>query len=162
PHERSASNFEAVPPAGCRSLASGKQPRPMSIAQKIRAYHGVLVSKEHHRYRSWEHCYGFFRRAGPTGIAGLRDVAALQLGFDLASWGMYRGSSFLLQRAYTVHLRVVDCLTEPRFGPLWAKEFGSGEDDLKLVPLVLSAVQAVRDSYRPAGHPTDTLVTKVI
>jgi hypothetical protein len=38
----------------------------------------------------------------PKGISGDRDHAALQLGFYLASWGMYGGSSFLLQYDYTV------------------------------------------------------------
>jgi hypothetical protein len=36
-----------------------------------------------------------------------KDAAALQLGFYLASWGMYRGSSFLLRRWSTVHVVVV-------------------------------------------------------
>lgn len=70
----------------------------MSIAQLIRAYHGDLAGDEHHRYRSWEHCYRFFRRAGAAEISNQRDHAALHLGFYLASWGMYRGSSFLLKQ----------------------------------------------------------------
>jgi hypothetical protein len=34
----------------------------------------------------------------------------------LASWGMYRGSSFLLQHAHTVHLGVIDLFVAPRLG----------------------------------------------
>jgi hypothetical protein len=51
----------------------------------------------HHRYRSWEHCYRYFHRSIPEAIAVDHDHAALQLGFYLASWGMCRGSGFLLQ-----------------------------------------------------------------
>jgi hypothetical protein len=134
----------------------------MSIPEKIRAYHGVLSDDEHHRYRSWEHCYRFFRGIEPAGISAARDGAALQLGFYLASWGMYRGSSFLLQHAYTVHLKVIDCLFAPQFRPLWEMEFGSQEDDSTLIPTVLVAVQTVREAYAPFGQPTDTLVTKVL
>lgn len=134
----------------------------MSITQKIRAYHGDLAGDEHHRYRSWEHCYRFFERTPPAKIADQRDQAALQLGFYLASWGMYRGSSFLLQHAYTVHLGVIDCLAAPQFGPLWQSEFGADERDVTLLPTVIAAVRAVREAYAPFGQPTDTLVTKVL
>jgi hypothetical protein len=134
----------------------------MSIPQKIRAYYGDLFGDEHHRYRSWEHCYRFFRRLTLAEIMSQRDIAALQLGFYLASWGMYPGSSFLLQHAYTVHLGVIDALAIPRFLPLWQREFGAAAKDLGLLPTVLAAVSAVREAYAPFGQPTDTLVTKVL
>ena len=101
-------------------------------------------------------------KVGPNGLAGERDTAALQLGFYLASWGMYRGSSFLLRYAYTAHRPVVGLLVEPRFLPLWGREFGAGEHDGELQGLVLDAVEAVRGAYAPFGEPTDTLVTKVL
>jgi hypothetical protein len=140
----------------------------VTIQSTIQAYHSAIANDPDHRYRSWEHCYGYFRRIEPTGISQQRDHAALQLGFYLASWGMYRGSSFLLQRAYTAHLGVIDLLTEPRFSLLWEVEYGAGDQDTKLGPLVLQAVAAVREVYRPiasannSGEPTDTLVTKVL
>lgn len=134
----------------------------MNIAEKIGAYHGSLADDEHHRYRSWEHCYGFFRRMPPAEVAKQRDEAALQLGFYLASWGMYRGSSFLLQHAYTVHLGAVDRLVAPQCLPLWEKEFGAEPVDVSLVATVLATIQEVREAYSPFGQPTDTLVTKVI
>ncbi len=139
----------------------------MTIREKVQAYHDGIAS-EHHRYRSWEYCYGYFHQSTPAEIAGDRDRAALQLGFYLASWGMYRGSSFLLQHAYTVHRGVVEQLTAPRFSVLWEQEFGAGETDQKLVPIILEAIDAIREAYRPfprlakSRQPTDTLVTKII
>lgn len=138
----------------------------MSVTDRVRAYHKRLAGDEHHRLRSWEHCYRYFRRVGASGLAGERDTAALQLGFYLASWGMYRGSSFLLRYAYTAHRPVVDLLAEPRFLPLWGREFGAGEHDAELQPLVLEAVAGVRRAYAPfatrTGKPTETLITKVL
>jgi hypothetical protein len=134
----------------------------MSIRQTIRDYHRDIERDAHHRYRSWEHCYAFFRQTPPEQLAAQRDTAALQLGFYLASWGMYRGSSFLLQHAYTVHRGVIDMLARPVFAPLWEIDFGATEDDARLTPVIISAVQAVRDAYAPFGRPTDTLVTKVL
>jgi hypothetical protein len=137
------------------------------IPQKIRAYH-VATTDEHHRYRSWEHCYGYFRAHTAQAIAADRHHAALQLAFYLASWGMYRGSSFLLQRDYTVHLGVIDELTNPAFASLREQEFGAGPSDKDLLPLVLKAADAVRKRYKPfapaadSRQPSDTLVTKVL
>jgi hypothetical protein len=139
----------------------------MNINQKIQAYHGSMAG-EHHRYRSWEHCYSYFRRVVPNAIASDQKHAALQLAFYLASWGMYRGSSFLLQHAYTIHLGVIDLLAAPRFSVLWDREFGASESDTELVPIILDAIDSVRTAYKPfaptkdSQQPTDTLVTKVI
>jgi len=141
--------------------------RAMMIQEKIRAYHGSMTG-EHHRYRSWEHCYGYFRQIAPQGVGADRDHAALQLGFYLASWGMYRGSSFLLQHAYTVHRGVIELLLSPRFSILWDEEFGAGHEHTKLVPVILEVINAIKGAYRPfaptnnAWQPSDTLVTKVL
>jgi hypothetical protein len=75
---------------------------------------------------------------------------------------MYRGSSFLLQRAYTVHEGVIERLASPQFADLWDKEVGSHGSDVRLVPSILAAVAAVKEAYAPFGVATDTLATKVI
>jgi hypothetical protein len=66
------------------------------IERNIVRLHRSLAVDEHHRYRSWEHCYRYFRQRRHLRADRDIDHAALQLGFYLASWGMYRGSSFLL------------------------------------------------------------------
>jgi hypothetical protein len=134
----------------------------MSVREMILAYHGDLAGDPHHRYRSWEHCYGFFQRNKQAGILARREDAALQLGFYLASWGMYRGSSFLLQHAYSIHMGVVECLASSELTPLWENDVGSSSDHASLAPVILEAVEAVRDAYRPFNPPTATLVTKVL
>src|SRR5689334_2297276 len=79
------------------------------ISKRIAAYFSKISAEPNHRYRSWEHCFRFFRRGRDEILSDL-NAAALQLGFYLASWGMYRGKSFLLQRDYTVHKRTVEVL----------------------------------------------------
>jgi hypothetical protein len=132
----------------------------VTIHEKIRAYLNRM-NGAHHRYRSWEHCFRYFQRSRPQIIAADRDHAALHLGFYLASWGMYRGSSFLLQHAYTAHLSAIDQVIAPQFTALWDREFGADED-LDLMPLIDSAIDGIRASYAPLGSATDTLVTKVL
>jgi len=139
----------------------------VTIQEKIQAHH-ERISGEHDRFRSWEHCYGYFRRTTPQGLSADRSQAALQLAFYLASWGMYRGSSFLLQYSFTAHLGVIDLLAKPCFSALWDTEFGASQMDHDLVPKIIETIGGIRTAYQPfaeisaSGQASDTLVTKVI
>ena len=64
---------------------------------------------ENVRFRSWEHCYYNFYK-GRSEKTPNEDYLSLQLAFYLASWGMYRGSSFLLEKDYRVHIPVVNMI----------------------------------------------------
>lgn len=70
------------------------------------------------RSRSWEHCYRVFRDAR-TDPSPDYDYLSLHLAFYLASWGMYRGSSFLLQNDYKVLLPVVEEVLKPEYDCLF-------------------------------------------
>ena len=54
-------------------------------------------SKPKDRYSSFDYCYNYFLTTDDL----TKDIekSSLTLGFYLASWGMYRGSSFLLQKS---------------------------------------------------------------
>lgn len=145
--------WAAVPDAVSRKVRD--------LGEKIRGYLRDVPKND--RSRSWEHCYGYFHKTTPEAIAKDRDLAALRLGFYLASWGMYRpvSGAFLWKYDYTVHLGVVDRLVTG-FSDLWGREFGGGDDDELLVPRVVAACQAVQEAYRPFGQATPLLVTKVI
>jgi hypothetical protein len=132
------------------------------IPGRIEAYFDKISGGVPGRYRSWDHCYVHFRQFAAPGPAVDRRTAALHLAFYLASWGMYRGSSFLLRYDFTVHEAVVDGLTDKRFAPLWEREIGGSRDDGEFAPLILDVVEAVRRAYRPYGDATDTLITKVL
>ena len=74
------------------------------------------------RFRSWEHCYKCFHDARMKYPEVDHDYLSLQLAFYLASWGMYRGSSFLLQKDYKIHEPVVNELLKPRYDCLFGLE----------------------------------------
>lgn len=71
----------------------------------ISSFYKQLLTQQPHRYKSWEYCYKYFsdKHEYIASDDKVLDTAALNLAFYLASWGMYRGSSFLLQTDYTVH-----------------------------------------------------------
>ena len=130
------------------------------LRENIRAFYGEMA-KEHHRYRSWEHCFGYFQARTHKSLKQDRKTAALHLGFYLASWGMYPPSGFLLQHTFTIQLAVIDALASPALSPLWRAEFGAGEADDELTPIVLNAKNAVRQAYEPFAA-SDTLASKVL
>ncbi len=76
------------------------------VIKASNAFYGELQKDENARFRSWEHCYKSFYDARKDDNPDY-DHLSLQLAFYLASWGMYRGSSFLLQKDYKVHIPVV-------------------------------------------------------
>ena len=73
---------------------------------------------ENGRSRSWEHCYRVFRDAR-TDPSPDYDYLSLHLAFYLASWGMYRGSCFLLQKDYKVLSPVVEEILKPEYDCLF-------------------------------------------
>ena len=64
------------------------------------------------RGRSWVHCYNAFSKPHDS------DYLALHLAFYLASWGMYRGSSGLLQKDYKIHDGAVGILLKEEYKSL--------------------------------------------
>lgn len=83
-------------------------------------------ANENGRSRSWEHCYRVFRDAR-TDPSPDCDYLSLHLAFYLASWGMYRGSSFLLQKDYKVLVPIVEEVLKPEYDCL----FGLACTDLR-------------------------------
>lgn len=78
-------------------------------------YENVRQNIVSSRGRSWEYCYKFFqdnRENLKKNVEQIVDLASLNLAFYLASWGMYRGSSFLLQMDYTVHKPAVRIISK--------------------------------------------------
>lgn len=119
-----------------------------------------------HRFASWDYCYGlaqcmYARKKDLTDSD--YDYMALNLAFYLASWGMYRGSSFLLNKSYKIHIEPVKrifskdelwrgCLSSSEltaFGKELATAYGLGDET------------SVSDDIIPSNM-TDTLFTKIL
>lgn len=84
------------------------------------------MKEDHDRGRSWWYCYNFFQEniKGKKEVKPeLLDLACLNLAFYLASWGMYRGSTDLLQKDYKFFGPTVDFLwkssTDDNYKLLW-------------------------------------------
>jgi hypothetical protein len=91
-----------------------KELKQKDINEKVRDFYEVINCVNNHRYKSWEHCYGYFKEIYEKGkeFNDLEEqekkLGQYELGFYLASWGMLRGSSFLLQKDISVYKGLVE------------------------------------------------------
>lgn len=70
-----------------------------------------------HRDKSWEYCrkaFLFYKNKDKL-FDNEIDNLALNLAFYLASWGMYRPSSFLIEYDYKIHIPAVRKLMKPEY-----------------------------------------------
>jgi hypothetical protein len=74
-----------------------------------------------HRYASFDYCYNYFQDASSEELKADIEKSCLEISFYLASWGMLRGSSFLLQKSikhYEPLVRYIIQLKEDKH-PIW-------------------------------------------
>ena len=127
-------------------------------------------ANENGRSRSWEHCYRVFRDAR-TDPSPDYDYLTLHLAFYLASWGMYRGSSFLLQKDYKVLSPIVEKVLKPEYDCLFGLACTDvRNDDVREQLMELSG--DIADDFRPirnevAGRVVEypvspVLITKIL
>ena len=122
-------------------------------------------ANENGRSRSWEHCYRVFRDAR-TDPSPDYDYLSLHLAFYLASWGMYRGSSFLLQKDYKVLSPIVEKILKPEYHCLFGLACADlRNDDVREQLMELSG--DIADDFRPirnevAGRVVRSQVSPVL
>jgi hypothetical protein len=129
---------------------------------KIKDFLYNIDNDNYHRYTSWENCYNAFSNGND------RELLALNLAFYLASWGMYRGSSGLLQKSHKIHCDAVDiilkyknlrCGVGHEISLQKSDELGSLILDLKHY---YSSISFIKDNITKNISPSDTLISKVI
>ena len=142
---------------------------PDEAVRCIRTYFNETVKDPHGRYLSWRHCYNAFIEYRNNADEKMIDYLALNLAFYLASWGMYRGSTFLLQKDYKVHIPVVKILIEEKYNPLLgiSAEGLTEDSNLELLDNVSSRIIKAYAAEQPPSERTvnkasETLVTKIL
>lgn len=90
------------------------------INKNVLEFYNSIKIVSNHRYKSWEHCYNFFKNIQGCKLDKTKEeLAQLHLAFYLASWGMYRGSSFILQKDYSIYNKIIKILLSDKFNILW-------------------------------------------
>lgn len=133
------------------------------IKRRIQSFHLQLQSDENHRYKSWEHCFSYFSQKKLD-----ETIACLHLSFYLASWGMYRGSSFLLWKDYLIHRNVVKRILSLKH----LRNIDFSKPCEKEIDEIFDLSSWIRNWYQQniryvngtakKIHATDTLMTKIL
>lgn len=107
--------------------------------------HSMITNEPEDRGMSWEYCFDFFQDNVLINKSFDQQYAALMLGFYLASWGMYRGSSQLLQKyTYTIHYEAIKIILD------------NPEN-------IQKCFDELSEYYKGKEvSPTDTLITKIM
>ena len=110
-----------------------------------------------HRYKSFDYCYNYFLKTDNLEMD--IEKSCLSLGFYLASWGMFRGSGFLLQKSVkyfepTIHY--ISSLDKS----VWKIDVDRYSDDN--IDKILEIYDGIKRRLIPAGKADLTLTTKVL
>ena len=140
--------------------------------QNANNFYQSLKDDTNGRYLSWEHCYSAFYKARNRHQSELDiDYLALHLSFYLASWGMYRGSSFLLWKDYKVHIPVVTELLSKKYDSLLGIkccDFQNRSNQIALTELntylgnYYNSIRLSVVDNAPKNKLSDTLITKIL
>ncbi len=136
----------------------------MDISGNIREYLNDRSPVK--RYSSFDYCFNYFSDfyerdnieaiAGPTNI----QLSCLQVGFYLASWGMLRGSSFLLQKSVKHYEQLISVIAKmPKV--CWKIDLDTYSD--KTISLLLEIHKHIFGALgEDDEYASTTLVTKIM
>lgn len=136
----------------------------MDIHKNIREY--LNERNAELRYASFDYCFNYFRSFYESGnhreIASKTNLqmSCLQLGFYLASWGMFRGSAFLLRKSlkHFEHLIKEIAYMDSK---LWEIDVGLYSSDN--IDTILKARNAIRNKLGGSTeYASDTLISKIM
>ena len=137
----------------------------MFESKKIIEFQNFLKQDTFNRYESWKHCYEAFED-----ISKENDYLALHLGFYLASWGMYRGSTGLLQKDYKIHVGAVAIIKKYHKDLRCSKDFEVSKEHIETIIQLKKELydyyndflyQTNRNTFEKKP-PTDTLLSKIV
>lgn len=125
------------------------------------------------RYKSWEWCHKEFLKArdflAKESVSeehrnNIIDTLSLHLAFYLASWGMYRASSFLIKRDYKAHKEAVRAILKlPTNSILW--DYQPTKENIEEANALLFAKEGIywkiKKSYKN-DTPSEILITKIL
>ena len=145
---------------------------PKEIKKNLKSFeNGLIYSKDEGRhplarYASFDYCFNYFQ-----GFKDKKDLAnknniqnsCLHLGFYLANWGMYRGSTFLLQKSVKIFENLIkDYIASEECDDIWsidADKYTEGNIN-KLIECGKKIEEKL--NVHETKKATDTLVTKIM
>ena len=131
-----------------------------------------LINEPNSRLLSWEHCikrFALFCEGLNSKAISVKDITkekidflSLHLGFYLASWGMMRGSTELLDKDYKIHIPAVKVIL--KHCKLFGKDLLNNQTNVKELFDLEAELRASYVTGKEGGlkKVSDTLSTKII
>jgi len=110
-----------------------------------------------HRYSSFDYCYNYFHTT--SDLTKDMGKSCLQLGFYLASWGMYRGSGFLLQKSIKIFEPIIQYISTLS-DSIWKIDVDNY--DLGSMETILKAYSVIKSKLIHNDEADLTLITKIL
>lgn len=138
----------------------------LDVADVFSVLEKEIAKNRSTRLDSWDICHREFVRSIEKALSDKTiEILALHLIGYLASWGMYRGSSFLLKdHSYLLHKNLIPILMQKKYTPLFNIE--DIESARLCLPLMLDVYCEIESYYANIRGKeksiSDTLVTKVM
>jgi hypothetical protein len=136
---------------------------PLTQEEIKRAFKKFIDDKNpKHRYASYDYCYNYFHSFADKKdliIGENLEKSCLVLGFYLASWGMLRASSFLLQKSITFYKPIITWISNDCPSSEWEIDVNTYNDDNieSLIDIFTSL-----STFIPKNNRKEVLVTKMM
>lgn len=111
------------------------------------------------RYCSFDYCYNYFRINPRDKLTNDIEKSCLVIGFYLASWGMLRGSSFLLQKSAKYFEPVIEYISTLDKN-VWLVDVD--KYDSKNIQLICDIYSEIKGKIIDGKSSDLTLITKII
>lgn len=112
-----------------------------------------------HRFSSFDYCYRYFYTTSKEQLINDMEKSCLVLGFYLASWGMFRGKSSLLQRSARYYEAAIEYIsTKPN--KCWDIDICCGAEDN--IDQLMDLYEDLRARLASPSVSHLTLITKVM
>ena len=129
--------------------------RQINIEKTVRKF--KLHSEPDDRYTSFDYCYNYFLTT--KSLTNDIEKSCLTLGFYLASWGMFRGSSFLLQKSVK-HFQPTIQYIATLDNSIW--DIDVDHYDEANVQTIIKIYADIKDRLILNGNSDLTLITKIM
>lgn len=114
-------------------------------------------SKPDDRYTSFDYCYNYFLTT--DNLTKDIEKSCLVIGFYLASWGMLRGSSFLLQKSVK-HFQPAIKYIETLDRTIWEIDVDTYNEEN--IQIIIKTYKDIKDRLIQNGNRDLTLITKLL
>ena len=111
------------------------------------------------RYASFDYCYSYFRHTSSQALMSDMEKSCLAIGFYLASWGMLRGSSFLLDKSVKYYEPLIQYIAKQDKN-VWNVDVD--KYDKENIEKICGIYKDIKKIIIENGNSDLTLVTKIL